>query len=196
MSRPEPDRRDVGDHLADLSDLPIDPDVEAAVDAGHRAGQVPFPQATLARWPALRLDVIAVIFAGGCVGGWARYAATSEWAAPKDGFPWATFAVNVTGAFILALVIVIAAEVASSRYLRPLLGTGFCGALTTFSSVVVTADQLFAHHHPRTATAYLTATVVAGLAATSFGLVIARAIANNRRRAHQDNPARQERNPQ
>jgi CrcB protein len=196
MSRPERDGRDVGDHLADLADLPIDPDVDAVEDARHHPGRPPFPPGRPARWPVLRLDVIAVIFAGGCVGGLARYAATSAWAAPKGGFPWATFAVNVSGAFILALVIVIAAEVAASRYLRALLGTGFCGAFTTFSSVVVATDQLFAHHHPRTALAYLAATVVAGLSASSLGLVIGRAITINRRRANEDNPARQERNPQ
>jgi fluoride exporter len=199
MSRPERDDRDGGDHLAELPgdrsrSLPTESDVDAAEDARNHPRRSPFPQATPARWPALRLDVIAAVFAGGCVGGWARYVATSGSAAPRGGFPWATFAVNVSGAFILALVI-IAADVAPSRYLRPLLGTGFCGAFTTFSSVVVATDQLFAHHHPRTAVAYLTATVVAGLAASSFGLVIGRAIVVNRRRAHRDNPGRQERKP-
>jgi CrcB protein len=194
MSGPEREGREFGDHLAELSDLPLDPDVAAA--ARRHLGRAPFPPTTPARWPALRLDVVAVVFAGGCVGGWARYVATSGSAAPRGGFPWATFAVNVSGAFALALIIVIAAELAPSRYLRPLLGTGFCGAFTTFSSVVVAADQLFAHHHSRTAVAYLSATVVAGLASSWFGLVLGRALTINRRRAHEGNPTRQERNPQ
>jgi CrcB protein len=158
------------------ADLPIDPDLDPA-DDGRRA--MPFDRAGRPRWPRLRLDVVAAVFVGGCAGGWARYAATSRWPAPAGQLPWATFSVNVAGAFVLALVVVIAADIAPSRYLRPLLGTGFCGALTTFSSVVVTTDQLYAHH-PRTAAAYLAATIVAGLAAASFGLAVGRAIAANR----------------
>jgi fluoride exporter len=156
--------------------------VEAADDARPGAGRSPFERAGRTRRPKLRLDVTLAVFVGGCVGGWLRYAATSMWPAPAGHLPWATFGVNVVGAFILALVVVIAADIAPSRYLRPLVGTGFCGALTTFSSVVVTTDQLSAHH-PRIAAAYLGATIVAGLAASSFGLVLGRAIAANRHRA-------------
>jgi CrcB protein len=86
------------------------------------------------------------------------------------------------------VVVVIAADLVSSRYLRPLLGTGFCGAFTTFSSIVVTSDQLFADRHPGMATAYLVASIVAGLAAASAGLATVRALAENRHRARKDEP--------
>jgi CrcB protein len=166
--------------------LPIDPDVDAAEDACQHRGASPFEQRRRSRWPKLRADVIGAVFVGGCVGGALRYAATSGSAAPTGGFPWATFAVNVAGAFILALVIIIAADIVPSRYLRPLLGTGFCGAFTTFSSVVLATDQLFTHGHRRTAVVYLLATIAAGLCASSFGLVVGRAVAANRHRAHTD----------
>lgn len=130
--------------------------------------------ATSAALRPRRLDVLAVVFVGGCVGGAARYAATSAGHAPAGGFPWATFAVNVSGAFVLAAVVVAAAR-RPSRYLRPLLGTGFCGAFTTFSSVVVSADQMFAHGHAATAVAYLAATVIGGLAAAWLGRMLMRA---------------------
>ena len=122
-----------------------------------------------------RLDVLAVVFVGGCLGGAARYAATSAGRAPFGGFPWATFAVNTSGAFVLAAVIMAAAVRGSSRYLRPLLGTGFCGAFTTFSSVVVAADQMFAHGHAATALVYLLATIVGGVAAAWLGRTLTRA---------------------
>lgn len=125
--------------------------------------------------PRLRWDVVAAVFAGGCLGGWARYGITSTWPAGAR-FPWATFTVNVTGAFALAVIVVTAANLVRSRYVRPLLGTGFCGAFTTFSSVVVTADQLFAHRHPVTAVSYVLASIVAGLAAAWFGLILGRAV--------------------
>jgi CrcB protein len=130
-------------------------------------------------------DVLAVIFAGGCLGGWARYAATTAWPAPLGRFPWATFVVNTTGAFVLAVVVVAAAELAAAgiiaaRFLRPVLGTGFCGAFTTFSSIVVTVDQLAAHRHAALAGGYLAASLSAGLVAAVAGLALARAVAGGR----------------
>src|SRR3954451_21627334 len=65
--------------------------------------------------------------------------------------------------------------------MRLLLGTGFCGALTTFSAVVVAADRMCAHGHAGTALLYLLATVAGGLAAGALGLAVARAVAGNGR---------------
>ena len=128
------------------------------------------------RRPA-RVDVLAAVFAGGCLGGLARYAATRVWPSADDHFPWATLAVNLAGAFALTVIVVIAADVVSSRYLRPLLGTGFCGGLTTFSSVVVTVDRLVAHGRAALGLGYLAVTVVGALAAGALGLVVGRAVA-------------------
>jgi CrcB protein len=125
----------------------------------------------------LHPGVVAAVFAGGCVGGYARYAVTLAWHTPRDGFPTATLAVNTVGALVLAAVVVVATDLRPGRYLRPLLGTGFCGALTTFSAVVVAAVQLVDHGRYLVATAYLAATVVGGLAACWAGLVLTRAVA-------------------
>lgn len=151
--------------------LPLDPDLPGPFDVAAPA----------ARWPWLRPDVLAVVFVGGCAGGLLRYAATTAWPAPTFGFPWSTLLVNTVGAFILAVVVVVAAELAPSRYLRPLVGTGFCGALTTFSSVVVTADRLAAHDATLTAAGYVLATVATGLTAAALGLALARVVATRRR---------------
>lgn len=166
--------------------LPIDPDLDTDEDTVADGGSTPFEGPRRSRWPRLRADVLLVIFLGGCLGGWARYGITSAWPTTTGQFPWATLTVNVTGAFILTLVIVAAADIVSSRYLRPLLGTGFCGAFTTFSSIVVTTDLLFAHDHPGTAVIYLAASIVAGLAAAALGLALGRAVAANRRRAREN----------
>lgn len=172
----------VSDRLDDVARLPVDPDVDP-VEGVRRSGASPFLPTQASRWPSLRLDVVLVVFAGGCLGGWVRYALIRAWGGPIGRFPWSTFAVNVAGAFILAVVVVVAVELAPSRYLRPLVGTGFCGTLTTFSSVVVAVDQLYVHGHPRTATAYLLATIVGGLAAASLGLVLGRSVVVNHRRS-------------
>jgi CrcB protein len=158
-------------------DVPLDPDVDAGLPTS------PFPAARSTGRPRLRAGVLAAIFVGGCLGGLARYAATKAWPTPNGRFPWTILAVNTAGAFLLAVIVVLAADLVSSRYLRPLLGTGFCGAFTTFSSIVVTSDQLIADRRPGVATTYLAASIVAGLAAASAGLVTARAVTENRHRA-------------
>lgn len=175
MTRPD-DREARAHTRASFGDLPIDPDVDAAEDARHR----PYPRqlaTATSPWPRLSASVLTAVFLGGCVGGYARYAVTQAWSTSKYGFPWSTFAVNVSGSFVLAIVIVMASEMQATRYLRPLLGTGFCGAFTTFSSVVVAVAQLIAHDRDGTAATYLTLSTVASLAAAAFGLVCGRALA-------------------
>ena len=125
-----------------------------------------------------------MIFLGGCVGGYARYAISDAWSGSRATFPSAILTVNVVGAFILGLVVVLAADVLPSRYLRPLIGTGFCGALTTFSSVVVGAAGIFARHRPAIATSYLVATVLGGLAAAALGLLAGRVLTRSARGVH------------
>lgn len=164
---------------------------DAHADAGG-AGRVatavaesPFAHARPPRWPRLHPDLIMAVFLGGCLGGYLRYAVTRAWPAASGHFPWSTLAVNVAGAFVLTVVVIIAAEVAPSRYLRPLLGTGFCGGLTTFSAVVVATDRLVAHQHAVTGVTYLLSTLAAGLVAGWSGLVTGRAVAATHRRTHQ-----------
>jgi CrcB protein len=143
-----------------------------------------FAPAPRSVWPRLQPTIVAAVFVGGCLGGLVRYAATQHWSTSAYGFPWPVFVVNVGGAFVLALLIVVTSDVlGGSTYLRPLIGTGFCGALTTFSSVVVVVDQLIAHGHTGLAVTYLLGTIAAGLAAGAIGIVIGRSVASHRRRA-------------
>ena len=121
-----------------------------------------------------RADIVLAVFAGGCLGGLARYLVVRGWPVGFGGFPWPTLAVNLLGAFVLAVLLVLAGQVWQSRYVRPLLGTGFCGAFTTFSSVVVDADRLAAHGAGGIAVGYLAASFLGGVAAAALGLVAAR----------------------
>jgi CrcB protein len=169
-----------------LNGLPIDSDVEVGRDRSGDVGAGPFDRA--APRPLLRLHapVVAAVFVGGCVGGVARYGLTTGWKTPLHGFPWATLAVNTSGAFALALLVVLVLEVLRpTAYLRPAIGTGFLGAYTTFSAVTVDVDQLIAHGHVLTGLLYLLATMVGGLAAASIGLVIGRSISAGRARKQQ-----------
>lgn len=102
-----------------------------------------------------------------------------ERAAPSGptGFPWATLAVNVAGSLLVGLVVVAALErSAPSRYLRPLVGTGFCGGLTTFSTFAVETDRLVRAGNVGIAAAYVVVSLVAGLAAVAVGAGLARGV--------------------
>jgi CrcB protein len=120
---------------------------------------------------------LAVVFLGGLAGGLARYEVVDHWATGPSGFPWPIFIVNTAGAFVLGVVIMVVLHVlAGSRYLRPLVGAGFCGALTTFSSVAVAVDQLLKHGHVAVGLGYLVGSVAAGLAAAALGAAVGRAL--------------------
>jgi CrcB protein len=77
--------------------------------------------------------------------------------------------VNTAGAFVLALLIAVLAELGPSRYLRPLVGTGFCGALTTFSTFGYETMRLAEEGEPAVAAANAVGSLAAGLAAAAVG---------------------------
>ena len=169
----------------DDPELPVDPDLDTSEDRRHRpqsgATVSPFRRARRSRWPRIRWVIVAAVAGGGFLGGLARYLVGLAMPAPAGTFPWAVFTVNTAGAFILALLLILVLEVLPpTTYLRPVVGTGFCGALTTFSSVATGVDQLVAHGHAATAVGYVVLSLLAGLAAASFGIVVGRSIAANR----------------
>jgi CrcB protein len=129
----------------------------------------------MSRLPRVRGRVVAAVAVGGVAGGALRYAVGLALPPSPAGFPWAVFAVNTAGAFVLAVLLVLVLEVLTpTTYLRPLLGTGFCGALTTFSSVATGVDQLVARGAAGLAAGYLAASLAAGLAAVVTGAALAR----------------------
>jgi fluoride exporter len=88
----------------------------------------------------MRIDrrELAAIFAGGFIGAVARAALGDALVTDPGSWPWSTFAVNIVGAFLLGYFSTRLQErLPLSAYRRPLLGTGFCGALTTFSTMQV-----------------------------------------------------------
>jgi fluoride exporter len=104
---------------------------------------------------------LAAVFAGGTAGALAR-AGVAE-ALPHDPghWPWATLLVNVAGACLLGFVLA-----GSDRgYRRPLLGAGFCGALTTFSALQLELLQMLDAGHAGLALLYAAVSVTAGLVA-------------------------------
>jgi fluoride exporter len=135
------------------------------------------------RWHRVGWATVLAVAVGGFFGGLARYGLQFAWPTPRGGYPWAIWTVNTIGSFILGLLLVVVTDVLPpTRYVRALIGTGFCGALTTFSSVAVDVDQLAAHGQAALAVGYLAASLAAGLAAAFLGIVAGRSIAHYRAR--------------
>jgi fluoride exporter len=123
----------------------------------------------------LHPGVLAVIALGGAAGTLGRAAVAYALPASDSAFPWATLIVNLIGSLAVGLVVVAALErVAPSRYFRPLLATGFCGGLTTFSTFVVEADLLIKNGRAGTAVLYVALSLIGGLVAVRIGMLLAR----------------------
>jgi CrcB protein len=109
---------------------------------------------------------LAAIFVGGAIGALARYGLAEALPHDPGTWPWATFAVNVAGALALGyLTTRLQERLPPSAYRRPLLGTGLCGALTTFSTMQVELLQMLDAGDAGLAASYAAASLAAGLLA-------------------------------
>jgi len=120
---------------------------------------------------------LAAVFAGGALGTLAR-AALETFAAPEPGrWPWPTFSVNIVGAFLLGYFVTRLLErLPVSSYRRPLLGTGLCGGLTTFSTMQVETIKMIEHRHYGLALGYTAASIAAGLFAVYVATALVRRV--------------------
>ncbi|GGX58710.1 fluoride efflux transporter CrcB [Streptomyces fructofermentans] len=91
-------------------------------------------------------------------------------------FPWGTFTVNVSGSLILGTLAGATAAGAASPELRLLLGTGLCGALTTYSTFSYETMRLVERGHLLHAAANALACVFAGVGAVYVGVAVAEAL--------------------
>ena len=106
---------------------------------------------------------LAAIFAGGMVGAVLRVWVSQQFTSTAPNWPWATFIINVTGSVVLAYFATRLQErLPLSTYRRPFLGTGFCGAYTTFSTMQVEILKMLEHSRYGLAVGYAVASIVAG----------------------------------
>lgn len=90
--------------------------------------------------------------------------------------PWGTFAVNVSGCLVLGLLTGAVSAGSAGPHLQLLLGTGLCGALTTYSTFSYETLRLTEAGAALYAAANVVASVVAGLGAAFAGAAIAEAV--------------------
>jgi CrcB protein len=118
---------------------------------------------------------LGAIFAGGTLGAAAR-TGLEELAPVRAGhWPWVTFAVNVVGCLLLGYFVTRLQErLPVTAYRRPFLGTGVCGALTTFSTFQLELLHLLDHGDVLLAGGYAVGSVAAGFAGVALGTGLVR----------------------
>ena len=122
-----------------------------------------------------RATLLAVIGAGGAIGSAARYGTALAIPPGSGAYPVATFLVNMVGAVILGAVAALPTGWLPAHELtRPAIGTGFCGGLTTFSTMSLEIYQRWAGDLP-VAMAYAAASVVAAPACAWAGFSLVQA---------------------
>ncbi len=146
-------------------ELPLDPDAE-------RLGQYKFP---LHFTPGLQL----VVFAGGCLGTLARYGIGHALPTTPLRMPYGTVLINLSGTFLLGMLLESLARRGSDLGKRQLarlgFGTGFMGAFTTYSTFVVEVVTLQHHNRASIAAAYAAVSIIGGLICSALGIQLAAA---------------------
>ena len=116
---------------------------------------------------------------GGALGAMARYGVGTAITAPANGFPLATFLINITGSLAMGLLIGILARTTPQyqNEIRLFVAVGVFGGFTTFSSFSLDAITLIERGDFVLATAYIVGSVVISLVGLYVGLVATRVLA-------------------
>ena len=127
--------------------------------------------------PRLDRREVAAVFAGGAVGTLLRAALSEAFPHSPTSWPWPTFAVNVAAAFLLGYFVTRLQERQPiSSYRRPLLGTGVCGGLSTFSTMQVELLNMIDAGAYALALGYAAASVAAGYLAIHLATAAVRRV--------------------
>lgn len=92
----------------------------------------------------------------------------------SSAFPWGTFVINVTGAFLIGLLFALAGQKLIASWLQTTLATGFLGGYTTFSTMSWEGLQLARGGSTRQSLLYLGGSAALGLLAAALGLGVGR----------------------
>lgn len=126
---------------------------------------------------------VLAVAAGGAIGAALRHAFVLAFPRGEGAFPLVTFAENVTGSFLLGVVLIslLRAPRLAARW-GPFLATGVLGSFTTFSNVSVEFVALAATGAPGAAVLYIALSVAVGLAAAVLGIALGASVMPRMRR--------------
>jgi fluoride exporter len=114
---------------------------------------------------------LGAIFLGGALGTLLRAGAVEALGHGVVEWPWATFTVNVIGSFLLGWFVI---GLPAKGYRRPLLMAGFCGGLTTFSTLQLELLEMLDEGSVGLAVLYVSGSLFAGYVGIVFGSASAR----------------------
>ena len=120
---------------------------------------------------------ILLVAIGSGLGGVLRYLVPC-WIGAAKGFPWATLTVNVVGSLLIGLLSGLLARHggSSAESIRAFAVVGFCGGFTTFSTFSNETFSLIESSQWLSAVAYVSLSILAGLAAVFLGYAISRGV--------------------
>ena len=132
-----------------------------------------------ARLPNFRLSLaLTVVALGGAFGSALRYL-VGQWFLERfgPGFPWGTFTINVSGAFLIGIVLQLAASrIGLHPYLRLFLATGILGGFTTFSTFAYETYALSSTVLSWQSLTYSLGSVFCGVVASYAGVMLIRGL--------------------
>lgn len=123
------------------------------------------------------MSVVLLVAVGGAVGAVLRYLTDQAVQRRYDSvFPWGTFTVNGAGSMLLGLLVTAGQQGVISVHMLALLGTGLCGAFTTYSTFAYETARLVETGSRFFASANVAGSVTGTLGAATLGRMIALAL--------------------
>ncbi|REF29302.1 CrcB protein [Calidifontibacter indicus] len=118
--------------------------------------------------------LLGLVFVGGVCGTWVRAELSNRFPVAADAWPWTTFWINVSGAFVLGVLLGLLARLGDDsgwrRRVRLGLGTGVLGGYTTYSTFAVEVVERQRDSLLLLSTGYALASLVCGVLAAAIGL--------------------------
>jgi fluoride exporter len=121
------------------------------------------------------MPIVVLVAVAGAAGAAARYGLDLRFARDANHVPWVTFAINISGSFLLGLIVAVL-DAHPHPMLRPALTIGLLGAFTTFSTLSLEMYRLLDRGHPAVAAAYALGSLAAGLVAVTLGVYAGRVL--------------------
>jgi CrcB protein len=121
----------------------------------------------------IHFSAIWLVGLGGIIGTLLRYY-LGRWVAIRTGvgFPWGTWVINLSGSLVLGILFALHNREALTDELWWMLGIGFCGAYTTFSTFGYEMQQLIEKKHVTTAAVYMLSSLGLGILLAWSGMVM------------------------